>query len=465
MGVGDILSGIGRGVEAVGKAAVPVLERTAQVVSGEAPQIDAEQRQHQQKLEDAAIESKANELQSQLAMGQKYGTLTPEDSQKYVDAITNLYSHPRHAGTLMEKLRQAIHPQGAVATPGALSTLKNAMPEGGTASADEANAEKLAAARQASKPLPKDAAFLESYAKSIGKKSWSDLTPDEMVEAFNKEGETKAAQDKETHQKALDDYRTANIKLRQSTENLHEAQFRASQDPNNPKFKMELEKARTSAMRDEAYMINAQARAFGEVNGKALPGAALTAEGQPVGSAFAANVKPTGVEVGRADLATSALEQMQTMHDILSKRGDMFGPGAGRATQMEQWIGSQDPDAQRFTAAATTAADHLMGVFGGRSTWAGQRIEAAMGQLKTNPEAAMAALDQMSKAAKTIQARGTRQVVGGVPGTAPLKTITNPPGGAQGVKPVRPAGAVGTVTFEGKKYWVDKDKNNLGEAK
>ena len=101
------------------------------------------------------------------------------------------------------------------------------------------------------------------------------------------------------------------------------------------------------------------------------------------------------------------------MRSILQKRSDLFGPGAGRMQKMAQWVGSQDPDAQRFTAAATTAADHLMGVFGGRSTWAGQRIEDAMAQLKTNPEAAIASLDQFDKAAKLIQGVGSYQTVGG----------------------------------------------------
>jgi hypothetical protein len=67
-------------------------------------------------------------------MGRKYGTLTPEQQSQYVDAISQLYSHPRHAGTLMEKLRKAVHPNGAVSTP---ATLKPATPEGGTAQADD----------------------------------------------------------------------------------------------------------------------------------------------------------------------------------------------------------------------------------------------------------------------------------------------------------------------------------------
>src|ERR1700744_3103403 len=115
MAISDILSNIGQGLATAGKAAAPVLSRTAQVLSGEAPQLDQESRQRQQKLEDAALAQKSKILESQLAMGQKYGTLTPDQQQAYVDQISALYSHPRHAGTLMEKLRQAIHPNGATA--------------------------------------------------------------------------------------------------------------------------------------------------------------------------------------------------------------------------------------------------------------------------------------------------------------------------------------------------------------
>ena len=430
MSVGEFLENIGKGVATGAKVAGAVLEplakRTAEVVSGDAPQLDYERRNRQYAMEDQQIAVKAKELENQMAMGEKYGTLTPEQRQQYVDQITGLYSHPRHAGTLMEKLRQAVHPKGAVASPSSLSTLKNAMPEGGTAAQDERNAEKLAMAKASNKPLPKDAAFLQAFARERGK-TWAELTPDELLEAFNQEGETKAAQQKEEHLKALEEYRNSTLKLRKSEADLHEAQFKASQDPNNPAFRLKLEQARSAATRNEAYMINAQARAFGSFNGTPLPGAALTAEGQPIGSGFASNVKPTSQEISRADLAASALEQISDMKKLLTDRSSMFGPGAGRVQKMQQWIGSQDPDAQRFTAAATTAADHLMGVFGGRSSATGLRIEAAMGELKTNPEATIAALDQFSKAAETIQSKGTRHVVGGVPGQ--IKSLTNPPGG------------------------------------
>jgi hypothetical protein len=115
---------------------------------------------------------------------------------------------------------------------------------------------------------------------------------------------------------------------------------------------------------------------------------------------------PTGQERGRADLAVSAREQLATMGDILRKRSDLFGPEAGRATDFTKWVGSQDPDAQRFAAAARIASDHLAGVFGGRSKEALEGIYNAISQNKTNPEAAVAALEQMNIAAATIQRRG-----------------------------------------------------------
>lgn len=132
----DVGEGLGKAAKAAGSVAAPILERTAQVESGQAPQIDAEQRKRQEELEDAQINSKAQQLESQLAMGQKYGTLTTEQQQQYVDQIAGLYSHPRHAGTLMEKLRKAIHPEGTFAQ-GPQAPLKDATPPGGTAATDE----------------------------------------------------------------------------------------------------------------------------------------------------------------------------------------------------------------------------------------------------------------------------------------------------------------------------------------
>jgi hypothetical protein len=153
MAVADILSDIGRGfvtgAKAVGSGVPPVLERTAQVVSGQAPQIDEDARKQQDMLDDAALHAKASILENQLQLGQRYGTLTPDQQQQYIDQITGLYSHPRHAGTLMEKLRQAIHPAGAYAQE-PMAPLPDATPPGGTIAKDMM----LTAAKRGTHPVP-----------------------------------------------------------------------------------------------------------------------------------------------------------------------------------------------------------------------------------------------------------------------------------------------------------------------
>ena len=124
MSVGDLLSGIGRGVATAGRVAGAVLEpiakRTAEVVSGEAPELDEERRQQAMQLSDQQRELKANDLESQLEMGRKYGTLTPEQQ-----------------GSLLQRIHKAIHPTGTVRQ--AAQPLPSAIPAGGTAAADERN--------------------------------------------------------------------------------------------------------------------------------------------------------------------------------------------------------------------------------------------------------------------------------------------------------------------------------------
>lgn len=178
--------------------------------------------------------------------------------------------------------------------------------------------------------------------------------------------------------------------------------------------KMKNQTGTAAKERADAYWGNYLLHSQGiDMKGQALPGAIKTGEGTPVGSALQSNVRPTGMERQRADLATSAKDQMNEMESILTRRKDLFGPASGRKTNFTQWIGSQDPDAQRFTAAARVAADHLAGVFGGRSEAALEGIYNVIGKNTTNPKAAIAALNQMMKAANIIQERGTVHTIGG----------------------------------------------------
>ncbi len=144
MAVADFLKDIGKGVEATGRVAGAIAEplgrSIAEEEAGYAPEIVAEKRQQADKATDAKVQ----ELESQLEMGRKYGTLTTEQQNEYVRAISQLYSHPSQMGTLVQKLHKAVHPRGAPYQPYA-PPLANATPEGGTVAQDEATREKALA--------------------------------------------------------------------------------------------------------------------------------------------------------------------------------------------------------------------------------------------------------------------------------------------------------------------------------
>lgn len=166
-------------------------------------------------------------------------------------------------------------------------------------------------------------------------------------------------------------------------------------------------------------------RAHGTDNqGNALPGSMIGDDGKSVGTGFQQNVRPTGQERNKADLASSAHGQLDDLKGIVAKRPDIFGPAAGRKTDFNVWLGSQDPDAQRFRAARTIAGDHLAGVFGGRSEAALSAIDNAIGHFKDNPAAITAGLDQLDKANTGFMQKGTVRATGS-------NVASNPPASAE----------------------------------
>ena len=199
MAIGDFLSSVGQGLEkgaqATGRVAGALAPAIGKAVvneeAGYSPQIAAEQRSHNQQMEDQALAAREQELTNQLNIGRQYGTLNPQQQQQYVDAITQLYSHPRHAGTLMEKLRQAVSPNGmtAGAQQAAPAALANAVPAGGTAAADERAKEEAAQKaadlkeQNAESLAEKRAELANKYRKPAGKSpalSGSQLPPDAL---------------------------------------------------------------------------------------------------------------------------------------------------------------------------------------------------------------------------------------------------------------------------------------------
>jgi hypothetical protein len=228
------------------------------------------------------------------------------------------------------------------------------------------------------------------------------------------------------HQQAQTEYIGAQQQLDQARTAYQHAAADAKTNPNNPTLVLRrqalaiaMKNAQTAAGRLGLSTLQYDMRAHGtDATGNALPGAVLEDDDTPVGTAFQANVRPTGTERNKGDMATSAHEQLGTLKQIVDKRPDIFGSAAGRVTDFNVWLGSQDPDAQRFRAARTIAGDHLAGTFGGRSEAALSAIDNAIGNFKDNPAAVSAGLDELDKANSVFLNRGTPRVSNGRGGRA-----------------------------------------------
>ena len=152
MSIGSILSNVGSGLATAGRVAGavagPVIQSLAEEESGQAPEIQAERRRQKMALQQASVANDVNDLQNQLAMGIKYGTLNEDQqgaykkaiAQKYMDAISQAAAP---GGNLTERLHAAVHGGGAPYQP-YTAPLASATPEGGTAAIDLSNAEELA---------------------------------------------------------------------------------------------------------------------------------------------------------------------------------------------------------------------------------------------------------------------------------------------------------------------------------
>lgn len=217
-----------------------------------------------------------------------------------------------------------------------------------------------------------------------------------------------------TEQAAFDD-KKAITELRGAQREAAEAaaELKRAQAANDgPKMQLAQDRINTAKARLALSQQVFDARYRGVVDGQPIPGAMIADNGAIVPPVNSQNVRPTGTQRRAADMANSADEQLQTIEEIIKRRPDIFGPVNGRYTDFTQWLGSQDPDAKMFVNARTIAADHLAGVFGGRSEGALHELNDAIGQFRTNPEAMQKGLSTFFKANKVFQKAGTPRTVG-----------------------------------------------------
>jgi hypothetical protein len=381
-----------------------------------------------------ALENQLNQLQSDKPLFKPDGTpMSPQERTQAIGSLTDqfssLYSNPRHAGTLMEKLRKIVAPNGGVkggaapeqTTPAAAMTGFTAVPPEGYAE------------NQARQEAVKDFEAKWGYMKQYIPEDQQEKVHQEMLEKF---GGLSSVQKPLTGSKP---YKGADGKYYQSmlgsdgtiTAQAMPPDYVPPPPTGQPKagvsggkniFALETPEGWKSTL--DGSILNdfrplpnyAQVaptipaiRAQYEITPTTSNQGAevLTTRGQAAAAARSGNPMlagtigaPTGKDKSNQMLAQSALSQINTMERVLQQDPNLTGVGAGQLTQFQRWIGTNSPDSQQFLAAATFLSEHGVGVFGGRNIHSIRDLQNLVGSWRTNPAALRAGLEQ---ARKTMQ--------------------------------------------------------------
>ena len=121
-------------------------------------------------------------------------------------------------------------------------------------------------------------------------------------------------------------------------------------------------------------------------------------------SAYTSMSKPTADEERRADLATNMTENLNQLEEILNRRPELFGPGAGRVTQLKQWLGTGDPDVAKLKAIKEYLGMASVGAHAMRNAQhVGTAADAVMAGFLNSPEATKAAIQTARQSVGTFQ--------------------------------------------------------------
>jgi hypothetical protein len=133
--------------------------------------------------------------------------------------------------------------------------------------------------------------------------------------------------------------------------------------------------------------------------------------------------KPTADEQKKADLVDNLNENLGVVEEIVRRRPDLFGPMAGRMTELKNKFGTSDPDIAALEAAQHQLGMVQQGVHGMRSAQGMQgAVDAIMNGFHNSPEAMQQAIQTVRNSAKTFStAVGEKGQpgVGGIPAAGP----------------------------------------------
>ena len=496
MAIGDFLSSVGQGLEkgaaATGRVAGALAPAIGKAVvneeAGYAPQIAAEGRQHAQAMEDQQINAKASLLENQLKQLQSNAPLfnndgsvmTPQQRTEAISGLSNqftqLYSHPRHAGTLMEKLRQAVSPGGMTAGGGAapasgtpaqaMTGFTAAPPAGYQEQQDEA-----ASNRQADLVQRQFMAKLDADSKAL---QTAGVPQDQINQMRNEAIERNAGATGMLVPKHANLTMIGKIPTGGTDE--HGRQFSVSDIESGkagPELKAQYD-ALIKGQKDEAAaalqakLDEEKRRKEDREEGAGTWAIEEDANGKPIlfnSKTGATRPAPGGVERPGTTAKAQALYEkniapiksaMEYANDY-AQNGVFTGPG-DEALQ-EQFFSMAKPSSGfRMTK---PQIDMLQDSRNWMQSAEAKALHAKTGRWFTDDQRnqIIQTMNSLGKGIMDSQV-GTGAGVGGL--LKPVNQVApqNVGGGAK----ARPQGAVGTVTYQGKKYWVDKDRNNLGES-
>src|SRR5271156_764389 len=501
MAISDVLSGIGEGLEkgaaATGRVAGALAPAIGKAVvneeAGYAPQIAAEGRQHAQAMEDQQINAKAGLLENQLKQLQSNAPLfnndgsvmTPQQRTAAISGLSNqftqLYSHPRHAGTLMEKLRQAVSPGGMTAGAGqtaAPSTPASAM-QGFTAAAPAGYQEAQDEQAQERQALQQRNIAMQ------GINAWAD----QMKAAGIPEDQINQAKN-EAIERAMG--ATGNLIPKTPKLSIQGGILTGGVDEHGRSFSVQDILAGNAGKelqsQAQSYQTGEQAKQAA-IDAKAEAATKRTLElfshqldmqNRGLEKAMElGNYRDARKELNKADEGYQAsIDRSNTMDRAASaaKNGDqqaMFAILSNHIAMTLQQPGVSARPTKTMYDEAAGSLPWMQGVskkFDSDGYLTGLTLSPdqidkmtslAHEKVQTQKEHIDRIKDEYQEDLNPAPIGNGRNV-----GNLLKKpNQVNPANMGGASKPVnRPQGAVGTVTYQGKKYWVDKDKNNLGEA-
>lgn len=226
----------------------------------------------------------------------------------------------------------------------------------------------------------------------------------------------------------------AKADLDEASESLKEAQTAFEKergDPRSPAFQQAQERLSLAQQRLQLSTRQYLMHAYGtDVNGQALPGAMELPSGTPVGTANAANVRPTATQRDAAGRAQT-MDELGTRIEAALNDPEIrryMGPLGGRLAESEQRLGTLPPKVAQFWNDLKSYGAFQAGMHPVRGIGGLEYFDKVMGGLAQTPDQLAGKLKSNRATAHSVENVGTPRVAGA--GNAPAATPPAAGGGS-----------------------------------